>query len=200
MIPDCDLAKVGSAGNAAGTGARIALLNMGSRGTHRDVVRRSRRWKPPSSPNSRNISWKRWQFRTLNGDLRASAPGGVATAAEGAGRPHRSARRAAPARGCAAGPRASPSRSTASAGGRSPRPARGARSGRSLPRDETPRGNCTRDAPRRWGSTCGSISRGAPRRRQGELTGDLACCCDSGFGLIEVADARRVASRNASCG
>src|SRR3546814_17392802 len=27
MIPDCDLAKVTSAGNAAGTGARIALLN-----------------------------------------------------------------------------------------------------------------------------------------------------------------------------
>ena len=31
MIPDCDLAKVGSAGNAAGTGARIALLNLKSR-------------------------------------------------------------------------------------------------------------------------------------------------------------------------
>jgi uncharacterized 2Fe-2S/4Fe-4S cluster protein (DUF4445 family) len=31
MIPDCDLAKVTSAGNAAGTGARIALLNAKSR-------------------------------------------------------------------------------------------------------------------------------------------------------------------------
>ncbi len=31
MIPDCDLARVGSAGNAAGTGARIALLNRGAR-------------------------------------------------------------------------------------------------------------------------------------------------------------------------
>ncbi len=31
MIPDCDLAKVESAGNAAGTGARIALLNVGAR-------------------------------------------------------------------------------------------------------------------------------------------------------------------------
>ena len=31
MIPDCDLAKVTSAGNAAGTGARIALLNAGAR-------------------------------------------------------------------------------------------------------------------------------------------------------------------------
>ena len=31
MIPDCDLAKVTSAGNAAGTGARIALLNRKAR-------------------------------------------------------------------------------------------------------------------------------------------------------------------------
>src|SRR5467141_3484393 len=31
MIPDCDLAKVTSAGNAAGTGARIALLNRAAR-------------------------------------------------------------------------------------------------------------------------------------------------------------------------
>jgi uncharacterized 2Fe-2S/4Fe-4S cluster protein (DUF4445 family) len=31
MIPDCDLGKVSSAGNAAGTGARIALLNVAAR-------------------------------------------------------------------------------------------------------------------------------------------------------------------------
>ena len=31
MIPDCDLARVTSAGNAAGTGARIALLNLAAR-------------------------------------------------------------------------------------------------------------------------------------------------------------------------
>jgi uncharacterized 2Fe-2S/4Fe-4S cluster protein (DUF4445 family) len=31
MIPDCDLEQVSSAGNAAGTGARIALLNRASR-------------------------------------------------------------------------------------------------------------------------------------------------------------------------
>jgi uncharacterized 2Fe-2S/4Fe-4S cluster protein (DUF4445 family) len=31
MIPDCLLSKVQSAGNAAGTGARIALLNVGAR-------------------------------------------------------------------------------------------------------------------------------------------------------------------------
>ena len=40
LIPDCDLAKVGSAGNAAGTGARIALLNKAARAEIEDVVLR----------------------------------------------------------------------------------------------------------------------------------------------------------------
>jgi uncharacterized 2Fe-2S/4Fe-4S cluster protein (DUF4445 family) len=40
MIPDCDLTKVGSAGNAAGTGARIALLDNGSRRTIEALVRK----------------------------------------------------------------------------------------------------------------------------------------------------------------
>ncbi|MFQ5773501.1 MAG: ASKHA domain-containing protein [Kiloniellaceae bacterium] len=40
MIPDCDLAKVGSAGNAAGTGARIALLNQRARDEIARVIRR----------------------------------------------------------------------------------------------------------------------------------------------------------------
>jgi uncharacterized 2Fe-2S/4Fe-4S cluster protein (DUF4445 family) len=40
MIPDCDLAKVSSAGNAAGTGARIALLDSRSRATIEELVRR----------------------------------------------------------------------------------------------------------------------------------------------------------------
>jgi uncharacterized 2Fe-2S/4Fe-4S cluster protein (DUF4445 family) len=40
MIPDCDLAQVGSAGNAAGTGARIALLDSTARPTIEDLVRR----------------------------------------------------------------------------------------------------------------------------------------------------------------
>ena len=38
LIPDCDLAKVTSAGNAAGTGARIALLNRKSRREIEDLV------------------------------------------------------------------------------------------------------------------------------------------------------------------
>lgn len=40
MIPDCDLDRVGSAGNAAGTGARIALLNVGARREIEKTVRR----------------------------------------------------------------------------------------------------------------------------------------------------------------
>jgi uncharacterized 2Fe-2S/4Fe-4S cluster protein (DUF4445 family) len=39
LIPDCDLAKVSSAGNAAGTGARIALLNRRARSEIEQVVR-----------------------------------------------------------------------------------------------------------------------------------------------------------------
>jgi uncharacterized 2Fe-2S/4Fe-4S cluster protein (DUF4445 family) len=40
MVPDCDLAHVRSAGNAAGTGARIALLDATSRGVIETLVRR----------------------------------------------------------------------------------------------------------------------------------------------------------------
>jgi uncharacterized 2Fe-2S/4Fe-4S cluster protein (DUF4445 family) len=40
MIPDCPLDKVTSAGNAAGTGARIALLNTDARAEIEDTVRR----------------------------------------------------------------------------------------------------------------------------------------------------------------
>jgi uncharacterized 2Fe-2S/4Fe-4S cluster protein (DUF4445 family) len=39
LIPDCDLEKVASAGNAAGTGARIALLNLAARAEIESVVR-----------------------------------------------------------------------------------------------------------------------------------------------------------------
>ena len=40
LIPDCDLAKVASVGNAAGTGARMALLNRGHRREIEALVRR----------------------------------------------------------------------------------------------------------------------------------------------------------------
>jgi uncharacterized 2Fe-2S/4Fe-4S cluster protein (DUF4445 family) len=40
MVPDCDLSQVRSAGNAAGNGARIALLDANSRGVIEELVRR----------------------------------------------------------------------------------------------------------------------------------------------------------------
>ena len=40
MIPDCNLQRVHSAGNAAGTGARIALLNKHSRKEIENTVKR----------------------------------------------------------------------------------------------------------------------------------------------------------------
>jgi uncharacterized 2Fe-2S/4Fe-4S cluster protein (DUF4445 family) len=40
LIPDCSLDRVSSAGNAAGTGARIALVNSASRREIGEVVRR----------------------------------------------------------------------------------------------------------------------------------------------------------------
>jgi uncharacterized 2Fe-2S/4Fe-4S cluster protein (DUF4445 family) len=40
LIPDCELSRVQSAGNAAGTGARIALLNKGARDEIEATVRR----------------------------------------------------------------------------------------------------------------------------------------------------------------
>jgi uncharacterized 2Fe-2S/4Fe-4S cluster protein (DUF4445 family) len=39
MIPDCDLGRVSAAGNAAGTGARIALLNKAAREEIENVVK-----------------------------------------------------------------------------------------------------------------------------------------------------------------
>ena len=40
LVPDCDPERVTAAGNAAGTGARIALLNRGARAEIEDAVRR----------------------------------------------------------------------------------------------------------------------------------------------------------------
>ena len=50
MIPDADLDKVTSAGNAAGTGARIALCNIGARAEIEQVVRRIRKVETAVEP------------------------------------------------------------------------------------------------------------------------------------------------------
>jgi uncharacterized 2Fe-2S/4Fe-4S cluster protein (DUF4445 family) len=55
LIPDCDLAKVASAGNAAGTGARIALLNLAARAEIEGVARRIEKIETAIEPNFQNL-------------------------------------------------------------------------------------------------------------------------------------------------
>ncbi|MBB3189173.1 ASKHA domain-containing protein [Halomonas cerina] len=51
LIPDCDLDHVTSAGNAAGTGARIALLSRKARRDIEDVVRRVEKVETATEPH-----------------------------------------------------------------------------------------------------------------------------------------------------
>lgn len=51
MIPDCNLAKVTSAGNAAGTGARIALLNKKAREEISSIVKRVQKIETAVEPS-----------------------------------------------------------------------------------------------------------------------------------------------------
>ena len=50
LVPDCDPAQVTSAGNAAGTGARIALLNRAAREEIEQVVRRVEKIETATEP------------------------------------------------------------------------------------------------------------------------------------------------------
>ena len=50
LIPDCDLENVESAGNAAGTGARIALLNVAARREIESVVRKIKKIETAVEP------------------------------------------------------------------------------------------------------------------------------------------------------
>ena len=92
MIPDCDLSKVASAGNAAGTGARIALLDNGSRTKIEELVRRVEKIEtaieprfqehfvqamgiPHSTPNTCTCA-RRWSCRRRRlRRLRTNTPG-----------------------------------------------------------------------------------------------------------------------------
>jgi uncharacterized 2Fe-2S/4Fe-4S cluster protein (DUF4445 family) len=51
LIPDCALDQVSSAGNAAGTGARIALLNNKSRNTIESLVTNIEKIETAMEPN-----------------------------------------------------------------------------------------------------------------------------------------------------
>ena len=51
MIPDCELSRVSSAGNAAGAGARIALLSRAARREIESVIRRVEKVETAIAPN-----------------------------------------------------------------------------------------------------------------------------------------------------
>jgi uncharacterized 2Fe-2S/4Fe-4S cluster protein (DUF4445 family) len=55
LIPDCDLDRVTSAGNAAGTGARIALLNLAARAEIERVVRGIEKIETAIEPNFQTL-------------------------------------------------------------------------------------------------------------------------------------------------
>jgi uncharacterized 2Fe-2S/4Fe-4S cluster protein (DUF4445 family) len=54
LIPDCELDKVYAVGNAAGDGARIALLNLEKRNEIDSVTRRVERFELPADPEFQN--------------------------------------------------------------------------------------------------------------------------------------------------
>jgi uncharacterized 2Fe-2S/4Fe-4S cluster protein (DUF4445 family) len=54
LIPDCELDKVYAVGNAAGDGARIALLNLEKRNEIDSVARKVERFELPTDPEFQN--------------------------------------------------------------------------------------------------------------------------------------------------
>ena len=100
LIPDCDLDRVGSAGNAAGTGARIALLNRAARAEIERVVRGIEKVETAIEPDfqalfvaAMAIPHKTDAFPNLARRIDLPAPKGTPT--EGARRRRRSAPAAA---------------------------------------------------------------------------------------------------------
>ncbi|MFO1038246.1 MAG: ASKHA domain-containing protein [Geminicoccaceae bacterium] len=95
LVPDCAVDKVGSAGNAAGTGARIALLNGRSRREIEDVVERIEKVETAIEPRFQEhfvaamaIPHKTAPFPNLAAAVRLPEPK-VAEASEGGRRRRR---------------------------------------------------------------------------------------------------------------
>jgi uncharacterized 2Fe-2S/4Fe-4S cluster protein (DUF4445 family) len=81
MLPDCDLKHVRSAGNAAGTGARIALLDATSRGVIESLVRRIEKVETAIEPRFQHhfveamaIPHKSAPYTNLRRELELPAP------------------------------------------------------------------------------------------------------------------------------
>ena len=93
MIPDCDLTQVRSAGNAAGTGARIALLDATSRDIIEDLVRRIEKVETAIEPRFQHhfveamaIPHKTADYRNLRKVVELPAPKESASQTETRGR------------------------------------------------------------------------------------------------------------------
>jgi uncharacterized 2Fe-2S/4Fe-4S cluster protein (DUF4445 family) len=108
MVPDCEPANVTSAGNAAGTGARIALLNAAARAQIEAVVLRVEKVETAVEPRFQEhfVEAMAFPHRTAPFDRLAE----VVTLPE---RPASHAGAAGPAAAPAARPRASPTSSSA---------------------------------------------------------------------------------------
>jgi uncharacterized 2Fe-2S/4Fe-4S cluster protein (DUF4445 family) len=98
MIPDCPLDKVSSAGNAAGTGARIALLNRKARAEIEDVVERIEKIETAIEPRFQEhfvaamaIPHKTAPYPNLAAAVPLPAPKEVASGVGGEGRRRRRA-------------------------------------------------------------------------------------------------------------
>ena len=98
MVPDCDLAHVRSAGNAAGTGARIALLDATSRGVIEGLVRRIEKVETAIEPRFQHHFVEAMAIPHKSADVPESAQGRRSAGAEGIDQPERNARPAAAAR------------------------------------------------------------------------------------------------------
>ena len=99
MIPDCDLAHVTAAGNAAGTGARIALLDASSRGVIVQLVRRVEKIETALEPSfqkhfveSMAIPHKTAPYPNLRRAVQLPEPKAAAERTEGTARGRRRTR------------------------------------------------------------------------------------------------------------
>jgi uncharacterized 2Fe-2S/4Fe-4S cluster protein (DUF4445 family) len=98
MIPDCDLAQVTSAGNAAGAGARIALLDVEARGQIEQLVRRVEKIETAMEPRFQQhfveamaIPHKTAPYRKLREAVKLPEPSMAEAAGSGRGRNRRPA-------------------------------------------------------------------------------------------------------------
>ena len=103
LIPDCDLDHVRSAGNAAGTGALIALLSAAARAEIEGVVRRVEKIETAVEPRFQAHFVEAMAFPHKTADFPEPGPGRAAAAAEpapagraGAGADGRTQRRRRP--------------------------------------------------------------------------------------------------------